>query len=369
MKNKICMIIPYFGNFNNYFDLWVESAAHNSKIDFLIFTDNKKLKKLPYNIKWYNVSFKEVYEKIQKNIEFKISLPNPYKLVDYKPVYGLAFKEYVKEYEWWGFGDIDVILGDLSPYIAEKNLKKYDKILDLGHFTLIRNNLENNYLWKKEVENAWSYKYAFKYPYCFHFDEGAGFSRIADKYMLNIYHELPKEMTFADIDPSFNGFRLAYCSELESSYIFSWKAGKLFGYKCDGNKIVAKEFTYIHLQKRNMNINEHEVKKMLDDGFYIFPNKFALLTSFEINSELIDKCSKYENIQHRDVFLKKIKKIISFKYLYNRFFYNLYIKNFMKKNKIPMLANEEYFEYLKYRYNNSDNKRRKNEKNRDSDIL
>ena len=37
--NSIALVIPYFGKFNNYFHLWLESAKRNSTIDFHIYTD------------------------------------------------------------------------------------------------------------------------------------------------------------------------------------------------------------------------------------------------------------------------------------------------------------------------------------------
>lgn len=38
--NRIVIIIPYFGKFNNYFKFWLESARANQDVDFPVFTDN-----------------------------------------------------------------------------------------------------------------------------------------------------------------------------------------------------------------------------------------------------------------------------------------------------------------------------------------
>ena len=38
--NRIAIIIPYFGKFNNYFKFWLESARANQDVDFPVFTDN-----------------------------------------------------------------------------------------------------------------------------------------------------------------------------------------------------------------------------------------------------------------------------------------------------------------------------------------
>ena len=53
---KIIIIIPYFGEFPNYFDLWMKSVKYNSDIDFLLITDNDITDK-PNNIKIINISF------------------------------------------------------------------------------------------------------------------------------------------------------------------------------------------------------------------------------------------------------------------------------------------------------------------------
>lgn len=38
--NKICLVYPWFGKFNSYFDLWLSSAMNNQSIDFLIYTSS-----------------------------------------------------------------------------------------------------------------------------------------------------------------------------------------------------------------------------------------------------------------------------------------------------------------------------------------
>lgn len=43
MKNDICMIIPYFGKFPDWIDLFIQSCRKNSEIDFLFFTDDVRM--------------------------------------------------------------------------------------------------------------------------------------------------------------------------------------------------------------------------------------------------------------------------------------------------------------------------------------
>ena len=39
--NRIALVVPHFGHFNNYFKLWMQSCIANPKVDFLVFTDDK----------------------------------------------------------------------------------------------------------------------------------------------------------------------------------------------------------------------------------------------------------------------------------------------------------------------------------------
>ena len=43
----------------------------------------------------------------------QVTLDRPYKLCDFKPAYGFIFGEYLKEYDYWGHCDIDIVWGDL----------------------------------------------------------------------------------------------------------------------------------------------------------------------------------------------------------------------------------------------------------------
>lgn len=90
--NRIALIIPYFGTLPNYFSLWLKTAAYNKNFDFLLFTDcNLAEYGVPYNVKCIQMTFDEVKQRVGNILNFKFVLHNPYKLCDYKPLYGLIF--------------------------------------------------------------------------------------------------------------------------------------------------------------------------------------------------------------------------------------------------------------------------------------
>lgn len=54
---------------------------------------------------------------------------SPYYLVEFKPALGWLFREYLKNYSHWAFGDLDVLFGDMRRGWLEPNeLRDFDII-------------------------------------------------------------------------------------------------------------------------------------------------------------------------------------------------------------------------------------------------
>ncbi|WP_143455759.1 DUF6625 family protein [Limosilactobacillus reuteri] len=276
MEKDVC-IIPYFGKFPNYWKLWLKSAVNNEDYDFYIFTDSKLEVSFP-NIKVINIQFEKFKALLQSKVSFKINLKRPYKLCDYKPMYGLALFNYIKEYPYWGFCDIDVILGDLNKFLTKPMLEGYDKIYHLGHMTLLKNNQKCNLLWKSKhhingPNSPYRYDEAFKTPYVCNFDEDHGFTQIAENSNIKCYYSTD----YADLDYTrFNFFMLNTKFENYPS-VFKWKNGKLLAYYFKSGELQFNEVAYVHLQKRKMKI----LCKVTEDGFMIVPNQFISIKDIE----------------------------------------------------------------------------------------
>ena len=141
---KCVFILPYFGKFNDYFNLFLKSCEKNAKYNWLIFTDDIKKYNYPSNVSVIYTTFDEIKECFKNKIGFEISLPSPYKLCDFKPTYGLVFEEYIQEYEYWGHCDCDVIFGNLDKILSPLLNEGFDKLFAAGHLTIYKNTLENN---------------------------------------------------------------------------------------------------------------------------------------------------------------------------------------------------------------------------------
>lgn len=146
---RIRLIIPYFGRLPKFFPYFLLTAKRNQKIDFLIYTD-QKVDQFDIlnakNIEFVTLSFDELRERVQSKFDFKISLKTPYKLCDYKVAYGLIFEEELKGYDYWGFCDTDVLLGDIYQFLEEHSFfeNDYARYGLLGHLQIFKNSQEVN---------------------------------------------------------------------------------------------------------------------------------------------------------------------------------------------------------------------------------
>lgn len=149
-----CIIIPYYGDWPSYLNLFLEGCKVNAEVDILFFTDlNPPLIK-PSNVFFYYLTIRELELLIAKQTNLKVALKNPYKLCDFKPVYGKIFSEYLVDYDFWGFGDIDVYFGkfsnfDLNQLFREKDILSFRKKWISGSLSFVRNNSDTNILYQK----------------------------------------------------------------------------------------------------------------------------------------------------------------------------------------------------------------------------
>lgn len=140
---KVALVIPYFGKFPVWFDLYLYSCSRNPQVDFLFFTDCVLPERRYRNTMFYTTDFRSYCKRVSESLEIDFQPKDPYKLCDLKPFYGLVHKEELEGYDFWGFGDIDLIYGDLGIIVNENNLEKYDVITALsdrvaGHFTIVK---------------------------------------------------------------------------------------------------------------------------------------------------------------------------------------------------------------------------------------
>lgn len=310
---KIAIIAFYFGKLPNYFNLWLLSAGRNMDIDFFFFTDSTEQYDFPKNVRKIQTTFEEVKERLQKNIDIEIALSAPYKICDYRPVFGLAFKDYLEGYDFWGHCDIDLIFGDIRQFVTDEVLNNYDKIYNRGYITFYRNNKQMQELFLQKHNCPFDrYDEAFCTNYVFSFDE-CGICDIADMLRVKTFNEI----TYADINVYYNNFILCFIQDKYTNQIWRWEKGKLFReYLADGN-LKCEEMLLIHLQKRKMSI-ELVLENNSVDSFLIVPNSF--IPNKEILPSDVINYSKSKFYKEKYIILAQLyKRLLSFEGLRRRF--------------------------------------------------
>jgi hypothetical protein len=128
IHNKVGIIIIYFGKWPDWIFQFISGCERNADFDFIIMNDTETVLSESENIK--NILFtKDDFNALAtKKLGLDIKLMNSYKLCDFKPAFGKIFEDYLKDYDYWGVSDIDMILGELSQLLNTMPVDKYDLI-------------------------------------------------------------------------------------------------------------------------------------------------------------------------------------------------------------------------------------------------
>jgi glycosyltransferase involved in cell wall biosynthesis len=136
-------IVPYFGRWPEWIDLYWASCGENSSIHWLFFTDCAIPKDHAANLRFVSLSFEQYCDRVSARLDISFSPPDPYKLCDLKPALGYLHEQELEGYDFWGFTDVDIVYGDLRKGLPAGMLEHgvisahADRIA--GHFTLLRN--------------------------------------------------------------------------------------------------------------------------------------------------------------------------------------------------------------------------------------
>lgn len=339
------MILPYFGKLPNYFDFWIQSVKSNSTIDWLLFTDNV-IQDYPKNLKVVNLKFEDFKLKFNDYFSFDISLPSPYKLCDFKIVYGLVLKEYVVNYDFWGFCDCDLIWGNIRKFISNDLLNRYDHLFGLGPFQLQKVNdpYYEKILMNAKAKGKFNFQHVFTHGKNFVFDElphGVPYQYYIErkeKYFNEFSNdERPYDSPHPDYYHFIDGYNSvqelgkAYektmfyqfkgkvdfwnrninskISPRQSHFIYRYTNGSLERYYLENGKLNKKEIMYVHFRSRNFKL---KTKNVLD--YFVIPNKFITASS-EPNALFMRFNGRKRIFNWQKVNIKYLKKVLTEKLL------------------------------------------------------
>lgn len=143
---SICLVMPYFGKWPFWMPFFLQSCRLNPSVDWLFYSDCAPLDNCPENVRVVHISFTDYCSHVSARLGIDFQPTQAYKLCDIRPAFGLIHELDLQSYDFWGFGDIDLIYGDLRAYFSAERLQKYDLYSTharrvSGHLCLIRNSL------------------------------------------------------------------------------------------------------------------------------------------------------------------------------------------------------------------------------------
>ncbi|WP_026659657.1 DUF6625 family protein [Butyrivibrio sp. AC2005] len=284
---RCVFILPYFGKFKNYFELFLKSVKCNDKFDLLLITDNDEMIEYPDNVLVKRMEFMDFKRHIQTKFDFSINLDSPYKLCDYKPAYGYICEEWISEYDYWGHCDCDLLFGDLNKLIKLME-NGYDKLFVAGHLTIYKNTKENNRIFMSQLpEKGFLYKKVFSSNDIFAFDEVCYKVNVNDLFMhagKKIYEEdmsyntSTKHSMLARV--RFDKKSRRWNVEKTRNDQLYWNDGHVYRIRYGLTYKKVEEFLYVHLQMRKMKFD----RSILDSNVIrILPDKFKAVNRIPTN--------------------------------------------------------------------------------------
>lgn len=308
---KIVLILPYFGKWPLWFDAHLLSIAQNPTIHWLVVTDCEIPKDYPKNIIFKPTTLQALNTHVNQVVNANVPL-SPRKFCDLKPAYGAIFYEDIKEYDFWGFCDMDIIWGNIRKFITDEILSNYDIISSRkeaisGHFNLIKNTTALNNLYK-QIPN---YQYLFEQPKFMWFDE-AQLTNYLKNQIAN--KQLPYQVKWDTILCNQERGRDSWQGYYLDKWF--WEKGNLF--ELDKNYKKKSEVMYLHfiswkrkMKKCIIKYNEHP------EQFYISFDGIQTKKNSKLKIVINDLINVFYGFWFRErmkVASKKYKKVFKRKF-------------------------------------------------------
>lgn len=309
------LIVLWFGKFPNYFDLYLKSCSSNPTWNWMIYTDQDTSSfDVPSNVEFIYTGFKQMIGLIEDRIDIHLNKKiKPYKLCDFRPLYGYIFLPELKRggYEYWGHCDIDVIWGNLSKFYPDELIKQYDRFLCWGHLTLYKNTVENNLFFKKAEFGDVDWRVVLRSKYNWGFDEYRKFALLRIQEKADGYTIFKKRTAVGDISP-WDGYNYIEGEEhgvpsvMRALQYVHVKNGLVYlSIKAESCEI---EKAYVHFQKRDFDI----ARPINPNNYYVLSNTICNNKQLE-GKQVIKKDKRALSIKITQ--LLKVLEIIKVKYV------------------------------------------------------
>ncbi len=261
------LVVCWFGPLPQSLPVWLKSCETNKEFDFLLFSDEKPCESLPENVHYFPFTLEQLIGRARQIVK-NPSVKKPYRICDFRPMFGQMFSRELEGYAFWGYCDMDVVFGKLSDYVNQEVLSQVDALFNGGHFSLLRNCPRMNGLYRQPGA-LFDYRRVARRDGVYAFDETTGIQRIARRQGIRAKYGI----AYVEADARFYQIRCRLEAEALDNQAFYWENGKLYRVTAKAEAVYYQELAYIHLQKRKMPVLEAETLK--SQGFWITPEGYC----------------------------------------------------------------------------------------------
>lgn len=272
----IVIIFPYFGKLPAQYNIWRQSALRNPTVDFMFFTDADV--QPADNIIVHRMPFSQFQHLVQQAFSFTVVLDRPYKLCEYKQAYGHILQHYISGYDYWGFGDLDLVYGDLRAFLTDEVLtRKF--ILGWGHLSLLHNDTDTNTYFMQQASGYQDYRQAFTTTTITFFDE-FGHGGCSDKWRDLRPSDCWLEEPFDNVSKPKQAYHLCSLNRHWQQVVFEHTGSKLFMLRLGQHTIERRESLYAHFQHRpfmNDRVTDYDHFLVTPSSIVNYPKHFVRL--------------------------------------------------------------------------------------------
>lgn len=300
---RIAIIIPYFGKWPEWIDLYFYSCSQNKGIDWYFFTDCVIPSIHSNNLLFESITFLDYCNNAGKALNLEFKPKSSYKLCGLRPFEGYIHRNLLSEYDFWGWGDVDVVWGDLSKFYTQELFNKYDVFSThadrlSGHLAIIRNKPKYNEAcfrirdWQKKLESQEAIALDEQDFTWLLFPKLRWVSKFYSKVILGLFNWRDAWVLYYRLMPHINFFlrikaRKLYFKEQHTTPILGndglsfehdseewiYKNGKVFNIKNN------KEYIYLHFMIFK--------KNSFRDDYYWKENYYKLPKGYEFSNGVI----------------------------------------------------------------------------------
>jgi hypothetical protein len=237
MKPWLVIISFYFGRWPPWMNFFVESCKWNPGVRWLIYTDCGEPENRAGNIEYVHISFDGYKAMARERLGIAFDPVHPYKICDLRPAFGVLFEREIAGYLFFGYGDIDVIFGDISVFYGERQFAELDVVSThperlSGHFAVLRNTPDI----RRMFESISGYRQLLERPDQMSVDE-SDFSQL-------VLHSPTLRTLFVERHSTVLSARGWHDGTMNYPQRWFWQHGKLTNEQ-DGDR----EFLYLHFMR------------------------------------------------------------------------------------------------------------------------